>query len=635
MKTVKKQGLTAQQKKYLRFRIIQYYLFAVTIKRTKKRTFSSDEQLLKTIEAKSKKVRQEIDKELTSESKFKFHIKLPSHLEHRAVKALVVAFAIMVLVVIGQLLYPSNRALPLSRLESAGYLGFADKDTILSNFENFDSRVVTVHTHTKSLTTSYKDLGVTIKPFETVELMTDYSIRERLVPFSILVKGNKNFAISRSLDEAQLKLFVDNVIAQASKQPKDAEVSLKGTQLIVKEAEDGHEYQAETLKSRVLKADLSDRGQIIFTPTILTPDIKTDDARFITARMQQRIDTPLLINAEGKTRRIEPATLASWIDIVPKPQDKTVDVLFNKKRVDSSLHSFIGDVNYNPTPTVVTYLNGVQAGRVEGSVGKILNYDDLLNRVTSNTSPLTSTLEALVTTTQPPEVIDRKYTKDSQGLQTLLSYWSSVNAGTYSIDFRTLDGNIKANLNPHRLMPSVGVYQTYIASLIYGKVTAGTISLNTATSAGKSVELCLDLMMRESNEACINALGSLVNWGASDSLLKAQGFGSTTLAQGASLTTANDLSVWAQKLIGGNLTASWHADTLTNIMSRNVYRTGIPAGSSGMLVANTFGSYGRSTNEIAVAYHPNGTYVLSILSEGSSPGLFANLASEINKVMNQ
>ena len=634
MKTVKKQGLTAQEKKYLKSRIIWYYLFAVNIKRAPKRITPTrhpsalpplkPDPRPKTLEAAN-----------TAESPRKNWIKFPGIFRSKVAKTMAILTVFLAVVVLLQIVYPSNRSLPLSRMESAGYLGFADKDTILSSFEDFDSRVVTVHTHTKSITTSYKDLGVTIKPFETVDNMTSYSLSERLVPFSILVKGNKSFPISRSIDEAQLKLFVDNVIAQASKQPIDAQIKLKGTQLIVDKSEEGYEYQASALRSRVLRADLADRGQIVFTPTILDPSINTDDAAAVANRMQQRIDNPLLINAENKSRRIEPATMASWIDIIHKPKEKLVDVVFDKKRVDETLRSFTAEVDRDPVPTVVTYLNGSQAGRVDGSVGKVLQYDDLVKRVVSNTSPLTSTLEASVVTVPPPQVIDRKYTKDSQGLQTLLAYWTSVNPGQYSIDFRTINGNIQASLSPHRLLPSVGVFRAYVASLIYGKVTAGSITLGTVTQTGQTVDVCLDIMIRESDEACTNALGSLVDWGASDSLLKAQGFDSTTITQGAGLTTANDMSDWMLKLLGSGITTTWQAEALTDAMTRQVYRSGIPAGSTGMLVANKFGSYGRITNDIGIVYHPNGTYVLSVLSEGSDASRIADLANEINKVMHQ
>lgn len=633
MKTVKKQGLTTQQKQYLRRQIVWYFYFTVLSRPPKLPKTKKSLEHKPSLESPPVVPAHSIEQ--TTESKRALHLPFAKLFHSQFAKFGLVVGVLVILVVVAQVLYPSNRSLPFSRLESAGYLGFADRDTILSNFEDFDSRVVTVHTHTKSITTSYKDLGVTIEPFETVDTMTNYPLQERLIPFSIFVKGNKTYSISRNIDDAQLKLFVENVIAQAAKKPKDASVKLQGTQFIVEESEDGYEYQESALRSRVLRSDLADRGQVVFTPTILKPAIATEDAKLVTARMQQRIDNPLLINAEGKSLRIDAATMASWVDIAHKPDEHTVEVTFNKSRVDATLRPFATQVDKPAVPTTVTYLNGMQAGRLDGSVGKVLQYDQLLKQVAENTSPLTSTIEASVVTVPPPEVIDRKYTKDSQGMQTLLTYWTANNRGEYGIDFRTVSGNITANINPHRLFPSVGVYRSYIASLIYGRITAGNISHNTPTQAGQTVGVCLELMMRDGEESCTNALGQIVGWGASDSLLKAQGFDNTTLTMGASLTTADDLSNWMVRLLGSNITTSWQADELVGIMSRSSYRSGIPAGSAGMQVANRFGSYGRNTHEMAIVYHPNGTYVLSILSDGSDSGLLTSLAAEINKVMDQ
>lgn len=553
----------------------------------------------------------------------------------RIVKTSLVVSALLLLIIGVQLLYPHSRTLPFSRLESHGYLGFADSNTVLDSFEDFDSRIITVHTHTKNLTTSYKDLGVTIKPDETVRSMTDYSTAERLIPFSILVKGNKRYPISRDLDESQLSLFVKDVIAQASRLPKDAEVRLSGTQILITPSEEGYEYQTSALRSQILRADLSDRAQIVFAPTILQPDISTENAKIITSRMQQRIDSPITINGEAIVMSIDSGTLASWLDITHKPSEKTIEMSFNKNRIADSLRSFPGQVDKSPVRTIVTYLNGVQVGRTEGSVGKVLQLNNLVEKVAATTSPATSTVEASVTTVLPTEVIDRKYTKDSLGFQNLLEYWTSVHKGQYSIDLRSLSDRIEANINPHRLFPSVGIYRLYVASTVYGRISANSLSPSTITQTGQTVDVCLDRMIRESEEGCTNALGSLIGWGASDSMLQAQGFENTTLTEGASLTTAQDTSDWMIKLLTSNITTKSQADSLVKMMARQNVRSGLPGGSMGITVANKTGNFGRIKHDVGIVYHPSGTYVLSVLSEGSELSLIADLASEINKTMAQ
>ena len=550
-------------------------------------------------------------------------------------KLVIGALVFVLLITVVQFLYPAGRSLPFAKLESHGYLGFADKQKILETFTDFDQRIVTIHTHTKSITTSYKDLGITIDPDATVSKMTDYPVAKRLIPFSIFFVGNKNYQISRDINEPQLSLFVTDIVALASKKPVDALVTLKDAKFSISASEEGYEYQLSALKSVVLRADLSDNAQLVFTPTILYPNIASDLAGTNSGRMQQRINNSLVVNANGKSITFDTQTLASWVEILHKPDQKTVDIIFNQSRIADSLRDFPAKVDYPANSAVTTMLNGNRVGRTEGSVGKTLQFEQLVKQIADTTSPATSSVEASVTTILPPEVIERKYSKDSSGVQSLLDYWTATNGGQYGIDFRTINGRISANVNSNRLFSSVGIYRVYIASLIYGRLSGGSISSGTITQTGHTVDTCLSKMIIESNEACTNALGDIVGWGASDQMLINQGFESTTLTQGASLTTANDTSDWLIKLLSGNITTFSQANSLTNLMSNQIYRQGMPAGSYGIRVADKSGAFGRGTNDIGVVYNRGGNYVLSILSEGSSLSKIAELTKEINKVMNQ
>lgn len=628
MKTAKTGGLKTAEKKYLRRTLVLYLLF--TVHRVSTRPAKKPHTPSKITPRKLP--HKKPTEPLPTEQKLS---RFRTFFHRRPVRYLALTLSSLLAVILIQLLYPANRSLPLSRLESHGYLGFASNDEILESFQNFDQRVVTVHTHTKNLTTSYQDLGVTIRPDQTVREMTDYPLSQRLIPFSLVVKSTKRYAISRDINDSQLSLFVRDVIAQASKQPKDAVVSLNGSQFVISPSEEGYEYQKEALKSQLLRSDLSDRAQLVFAPTILPPAISSDNAKVLVSRMQQRIDNPIVINAESITTKIDSPTLASWVSIVHNPAEKTVSITFDKSKIAASLRPLSGQVDKGQVPTTITYLNGMPMGRREGSSGKVLQFDELVERLSQTTSPVTGTIEANVATIPPKEVIDRTYSRDSSGLQSLLEYWTSTNRGQYSIDLRSLNGRIEANINPNKLFPSVGVYRLFIASMIYGKISANSLSYSTITQTGQNVEVCLDRMVRESNDGCTNALGALIGWGASDQQLLAQGFESTTLTEGAGLTTANDMSDWMTKLMMGSITSKSQADSLAKIMMRSNARSGIPAGSVGMSVASKSGAQGRLKHDVGIIYHPSGTYVLTILSEGSDFNLIADLAREINETMSQ
>ncbi len=555
--------------------------------------------------------------------------------ESLVVRRVLAVFLVLAFVSLVQVLYPRDRTLPLARLQTQGFVGFSTQQAVLAGFQDFDSRTVTIHTHDKTITSSYRDLGVTLQPDQTMDQLSGYSFQQRLIPFSIFLVGNKSHQISRQLNESQLKLFVSDTVRQVNKKPVNAEVTRTGTKLTVSASEEGYEYNYDELKSQMLRSDLRANGQIVFSPTILYPDITTDAATTEATKMQARILNPITISGEGQTMVVQPETIASWLVIKPDYVGKTVNLSFDKARVAESIRPYIAQIDVPYVAHVNTLLNGMPAGRREGTVGKRLEFAELVDKVAAATAPATSTIEAPITTLQPAETTQRTYTRDSAGLQNLINYWTQNHRGSFSIDVRSLNGRIEANSNPYRLFPSVGIYRIYISHMIYGRINGKSLSGQTMTSAGYNVDVCLDKMMRESHDPCTEALGTLVGWGAADQLLTTQGFETTTLAQGAGLTSANDATDWLTKLLASNITTGAQASTLTNMLSKSSIRSGIPAGSRGMNVANKAGSYGRYVHDVGIVYHPSGAYALSVLSEGSNFAAIADLTQEINKVFSQ
>lgn len=546
--------------------------------------------------------------------------------------------AFLLVVVIAQLLYPRNKTLPLARLQTIGSIGYANDRDILASFADFDSRIVTVHTHGRTVTTSYRDLGVRVNYGDTVKKMTDYPLAQRLIPFSILAKTAQAYSIERSLDDAQLSLFAGDIITQVSKKPIDAVVFIGGTNLSVKASEDGYEYQTSVLKSEILRSDLGANSQIVFAPTVLKPNIPTDIATAKASNMQNRINNPLTVMADAQNITFNSEVMASWVDIVHKPENKTVDITFNKDRIISSLAGFAEKTDVAMVPAVNVLLNGNSAGRVEGVTGRYVQMTELVKMISESASSSFSNLVAPVSNVIPKETVDRRYTKDSVGVQSLLDFWARNNSGNYSIDFRSANERISASINPNQLMSGVGNYRLYIAGLVYNQLAvrgSGALQEYTILQNGQTVGDCLNRMIISSDDSCTDALGSLVGWGAGDSLLSVQGLESTTITSGAPFTTTKDATNWLQKISSAGNISYQYSRNLLDMMGGQSVRTGIPAGSPGIRVANKASSYGRISSDTAIVYNPGGTYYLAVIAEGSSLPKIADLTSEINKVMSQ
>ena len=67
-------------------------------------------------------------------------------------------------------------------------------------------------------------------------------------------------------------------------------------------------------------------------------------------------------------------------------------------------------------------------------------------------------------------------------------------------------------------------------------------------------------------------------------------------------------------------------------MKRNIYKQGILAGLPSATVASKVGFLDALLHDASIIYSPTGTYVLVIMTEGSSWGNIANLAKQVESL---
>jgi beta-lactamase class A len=88
-------------------------------------------------------------------------------------------------------------------------------------------------------------------------------------------------------------------------------------------------------------------------------------------------------------------------------------------------------------------------------------------------------------------------------------------------------------------------------------------------------------------------------------------------------------------LYGGSLINGGDTSALLDKMGRQIYRSGIPAGSAGSTVYDKVGFYGTYWHDAAIVRGAKATYVLVALTTGSSSGPIKELAQEIQQTLNQ
>jgi len=145
-------------------------------------------------------------------------------------------------------------------------------------------------------------------------------------------------------------------------------------------------------------------------------------------------------------------------------------------------------------------------------------------------------------------------------------------------------------------------------------------------------------MIVYSDNACAEAMAEKIGWSTVSEEAHLIGCSNTNLSSsdGYARTTAADLALFlAQLQTGQLLTQQSSRDLLINAMKNQVYRNGIPAGLSGVEVADKVGFINDVLNDVAIVYSASGPYVLTIMTSGGSWSSIADLASQIEALRGQ
>lgn len=548
-------------------------------------------------------------------------------------RAAAVVGGIAALSVLVQIMYPSGRTLPLSHLEENGFTGFQTQSAIEQKITSINGRAVTVTTRNSTVDTSYTAMGVRANAENTFKELSDYPLEKRLIPFSILFTKLEPAKVSRDINVEKLTNFTKDIVTVTSKEPKNASVSMQNNHLLVVPSEDGYRYEQIALQRQIAESKLG-APSLNLEPQAIPAKISTQTAQSNVFDMQKRIDSGLTISAADQNLRIGPEVIASWVVIDQKPEVNTINLYFDKVKVAASLQPIITAVDKPGTADAITLLNGVEAGRKPGTPGRTLQFDDLVNQVASATDWTVGLIQANVTNLPTKQTYVRTYSRDSAGFQNLLDYWVKANKGRFGVQLLTQNGRIEAGTNSDQSFS--GTHKLYLPHLTYGKITARALNPGYTTSTGFTIDGCVDKVVLSGHDACTRALGDLINWGDNNSLLAAQGFRNTSISNGGGATTARDGADWAIKLLNGSITTVAQRSALVSLMSEQNNRNGIPAGvAPTATVANRTGQAGSVRYDVGIVYHPRGTYVLSVFTDGSNFAAIADLAHEVNTIMGQ
>lgn len=566
-----------------------------------------------------------------------------AHLAHRYAYW-TYGFAIMLLsVVAAQLFYPYEHALPLARVGDVPVGGKSYQKVIDSLRQRYGDQPLTVTLpDTEPVVTSTAKVGITPHYDAATNAVTQYSRTARLVPFSFVYKLFVNRVdIGYGIEKERLDQFVNDIAERCTRSPRDAQLGFRAGQVTLQKAETGRRCTPQVVRDALASVSLAQAELTAdLTPVAMAPERTDAMMQPHLVEAQSIVERGLHIASSEEQLQVPHEELASWLTVATSGE-QGLRLELNSQRVRTYLKQLDSQLVIKPGVTTVTYQDGVEVVRQTGLPGRLVDTALTEERIETALFGEAAVPVAWVAFSEvaPRVQENRTYTKTAQGVQALLEQWDRANSGSYGIIVRDLSGRgLNGQLNPNRDFVTASTFKMFLAYAAFHFAEAGQYRLDDRTNTGLSVQACIDEMILHSTNECALALMDKVGWSRVHHFIRGQ-FPATSLDNGASTdgekhTTVRDETAFLQRLTTGQLTMSRaHHDYLLDLMKRQIYRDGIPAGVPGVTVADKVGFYAGYKHDVAIIYGPKGPYILAVLSYGGADWRFSDLSRQVAELL--
>lgn len=180
---------------------------------------------------------------------------------------------------------------------------------------------------------------------------------------------------------------------------------------------------------------------------------------------------------------------------------------------------------------------------------------------------------------------------------------------------------------------SASTYKILVAHSVLQRIDDGSMSWDDPVIGERDLAQCFHDMIALSDNPCPEKLGPEIGWATIYSEAAPLGVTNTRGGEGGILTTADDLSSFMTSLATGSMSITDSSQQrLRDALAANIHRQGISAGSTGQ-VLNKPGWISGNLHDTAIVHHPSGSYVLTILSQGSSWETIAAITRDIETAL--
>lgn len=515
-----------------------------------------------------------------------------------------------------------------------------------------DGQAVTFKTSdeiTALLQDRYKHAGVSIKNFDYKSSFNDAGVDpderagankavdwpwwQRLIPLSSVVKAFNNHQRTPLQQNSAAQSTWAQLVLQACNQPAvnaGIKTNDDGT-LELQPSKDGRLCDAKTILRNLNDTQLSQSMMVDVSPQTVKPtrsNVMVEDKLTI---IRPIVKAGITVKANDKTTMADAKTIVKWLTFTDEKDGKLI-VDVDLKQMQGFIEQAQSSVYIAPGTTYINVRDGAETSRTSGSNGQGIDQAQLAKDIREIfVSQQNKPLQAKVIALAPREVFNRSYSNSAAGLQALLNQLAK-DKGDVAIAITELDGQRRSlSVNGGKQYHPASTYKLVIAYSVIKRVEANQMKWSDQI-ASKSVDDCLTSMIVDSDNTCAEAFGKQISWSSVQNDVRSLGMNSTNYESSNFVSTVNDQALFLAKLQNAQLMKNENKDKLLELMKRQRYRSGIPAG-VGVPVADKVGFLGSLLHDSAIVYGSSGTYVLSVYSSGGSWGNIADIAHQINNLM--
>ncbi|MBH1979962.1 serine hydrolase [Candidatus Saccharibacteria bacterium] len=546
--------------------------------------------------------------------------------------------ALLALVLIGnilwQVLYPMNSLAPGLAVDGIK-VGGMDRDEAVAKLNEAYGKLK-VNLFFGDATVPYKtptasELGIQVD--NTTRLANaSYPFALRFVPTSYWWASSLSGVGEPvyNYDKATLDTYaLKNLGQDCVIPPKNASLKLDDDRFSVISAEAGGKCNLTEFKEAVGKTTYASGFKVKTNIKSVAAPLTNEIAQQLGDELNNNLKNDMPLQAAGETTQVRAATVKGWLsfkaytpedknDGTPTPPPRLLYVI-EPDRVKRYLETsgIAAKVEKKPGVTKVSTTDFTETARTEGTPGVLVDITKTIASVDPYVNARASRAEVIVGPVPATVQYARKYTPSDAGYRALIQQFAQDNPGKIGIAMRELSGKrplLSGAVNENERLPAAGIEGIYLAYVAQKGIEDGAIQPTDQVYGNLSYLECMEAAISDQNQDCIAGLLGKIGNATVQARLAEIGLTGTDFRGAVTVTTANDMALFTEKLNSGEGLPIKQREKLMSPLSDISLRDGIKGAASNSRVLG--GASGANYNEAAVVI-TTGQYVVSIMTQDS------------------